>query len=90
VRKRTRFDIIYEILKIALERDTTKGKIIQKANINSKIASQYVTFLIENELIEEVLDKDKKIYRTTEKGKSLLSKFEDLLGAANTNIVNSS
>jgi predicted transcriptional regulator len=81
VRKRTRFDIIYEILRIALEKDATKAKIIQKANINSKIASQYITFLIENELLIEDSNEERKIYCTTERGKNLLGKFEDIIGS---------
>lgn len=76
-RKRTRFDIIFEILKISLEKNATKAKIIQRANINSKIAADYVNFLLESELIAENSVKGRKNYVITEKGKNILEKMED-------------
>jgi len=76
-RKRTRFDIIFEILKISLEKNATKAKIIQRANINSKIATDYVNFLLESELLAENSVKGRKSYVITEKGKRILEKMED-------------
>ncbi len=82
MKKRTRFDIIFDILKIALRGGTTKAKIIKEANVNSKMADRYISFMLENNLLKEKFDGDKRVFMTTEKGSSLLSEFGNVINIA--------
>ncbi|MFO7967781.1 MAG: winged helix-turn-helix domain-containing protein [Archaeoglobaceae archaeon] len=79
MKKRTRFDIIFEILRISLGREATKAKIIKEANINSKMAEKYINFMLENDLLRESLRYDKRVFKTTEKGNQLLNEFDGVI-----------
>lgn len=82
VRKRTRFDIIFEILRVALSGGATKAKIIKEANINSKMADRYVSFMLENNLLKELFIGDRRVFKTTEKGNRLLNEFGGVIDVA--------
>ncbi len=78
MKKRTRFDIIFEILRVA-SRGTTKAKIIKEANVNSKMADRYLSFMLENRLLKEKFDGKKRVFATTEKGSNLLNEFGNVI-----------
>jgi len=80
--RRTRFDIIIDILKVSLE-GANKTKIVYGANLNFKLAQEYIDFMIEAKLLEQEDHKNSKVYNATEKGIELLTKFKELTEAVN-------
>lgn len=78
MKKRTRFDIIFEVLRVA-SRGATKAKIIKEANVNSKMADRYLSFMLESRLLEEKFDGKKRVFATTEKGSNLLNEFGNVI-----------
>jgi predicted transcriptional regulator len=51
--RRSRFDIIVDILTTSIE-GVNKTKIVYDANLNFKVAKEYLDFLIEAGLLEEI------------------------------------
>lgn len=80
--RRTRFDIIIDILKVSLD-GANKTKIVYGANLNFKLAQEYIDFMIEANLLKQEDYKNSKVYNATEKGVELLTKFKELTEAVN-------
>ncbi len=77
VRKRSKLEIIVEILRTTLS-GTNKTRIVYQTNLNFKVAEKYLTQLEELGLLKiEDID-GKKVYKTTEAGEKFLEKFEKL------------
>lgn len=76
-RKRSRFDIVIDILKVTTE-GANKTKIVYDANLNFKVANEYIEFLLESGLINQTSKGNRKLYQTTEKGLELLKKYRDI------------
>ncbi len=80
--RRSRFEIIAEILKISsVKEGVNVTKIVYKVNLNFKTAQEYITYLIEIGFLEEIDVNDRKRYRTTEKGRDFIRKFDTMDGA---------
>jgi len=77
--KRSRYEIISTILKISVD-GVTITKIVYRANLNFKIAREYLAYLIELDMICVENKNGKTIYKTTDKGKDFLKKFSELEG----------
>ena len=73
--RRSELDIIANILEMSKE-GSNKTKILYKGNMSYTQLQSYLPFLIEKEVLKEILvqndDKDSKYYKTTDKGLSLL------------------
>ncbi len=67
--RRSRLDIIIDVLEAGKE-GTNKTNIVYKANLNFKLAREYLDLLQKHGLIENKSNK----YVTTEDGKSFLGK----------------
>lgn len=67
--RRSRLDIIIDVLEAGKE-GTNKTNIVYKANLNFKLAKEYLDLLQKHGLIKNSLNK----YITTEDGKSFLDK----------------
>ena len=80
--RRSRFDIIVDVLTTSIE-GANKTRIVYDANLNFKVAKEYLDFLIEAGLLEEVSESKRRVYRTTEKGIALLTSFKELIEVAN-------
>lgn len=76
--RRTKFDIIVDIINLTLDGGANKTKIVYGANLNFKIANKYIDFLLENDLIKEEIREGKKYYLATEKGVQFLRLFKEL------------
>ncbi len=76
-RKRSKLEIIIEILKSALE-GSNKTKIVYGTNLNFKVAERYISELKALGLLEVEHKDGKKVYVTTEAGREFLKKFEKL------------
>ena len=75
--KRTKNELIVEILEICLEDNKSKTRIVYQANMNFKVASSYLDLLIKNGLIDVIEDK-MTLYKTTEKGKKALENLKTI------------
>ena len=75
MKNRSRTEIVSEILNSA-NGGATKSKIMYKAFLSYGQLKEYLSVLIENNLIE-YLD-GTQIYKTTEKGLYFLKKYEEL------------
>jgi predicted transcriptional regulator len=78
--RRTKFDIIVDIINLTMDGGANKTRIVYGANLNFKIANKYINFLLENGLIEEEVKEGKKYYLATEKGVQFLRLFRELSG----------
>jgi len=76
-RKRSKFDIVIEILKICTE-SRNKTSIVYKSNLNFKVAGEYLQHLTDLGMITQEYQDNKKVFRTTEKGLEMLEKYSDL------------
>ena len=78
--RRTKFDIIVDIINLTMDGGTNKTRIVYGANLNFKIANKYIDFLLDNGLIREEVKEGKKYYLATEKGVQFLKLFRELSG----------
>ena len=69
--RRDRMEIASDILDIC-KKGANKTRIVYQANLNFKTVNIYIDLLTEKGLIEVDLSTPSKLYRTTEKGSSLL------------------
>lgn len=75
--RRSRVDIIIDILEAAKE-GANKTSIVYKANLNFKLADEFLNLLQKHSLLENKLDGDKIKYITTIKGKMFLKKTKEI------------
>lgn len=78
--RRTKFDIIVDIIHLTMDGGANKTRIVYGANLNFKIANKYIDFLLDNGLIREEVKEGKKYYFATEKGVQFLKLFRELSG----------
>jgi len=82
-KRRGRLDIIAEILDAAVN-GTLKTKIMYRANVNFVQFNEYVKCLLEARLMRTIKHERRNIYKTTEKGKLLLRRFNETEEMFNT------
>ncbi len=71
--KRSRIDIIIDVLDVA-KMGVNKTGLVYKANLNFKLANNYLEILQNQGLVEKRLDK----YISTDKGKAFLQKAKEV------------
>lgn len=76
--RRSRVEIIADIIRAANGVGATKTQIVYRANLNFKLASRYLEYLIENGYIQEIERGRKKVFISTEKGQAFLRKFFEI------------
>jgi predicted transcriptional regulator len=83
VKNRSRPDIMAIILEAA-NGGITKTRLLTKANLTSGQLKQYMSILVEKNLVIELADEDKRhmAYRTTEKGMKYLAIYSSLKSIA--------
>lgn len=91
-KRRDRLYIMAQILEITKD-SSLKTQIMYKANLSFSQLSEYLSLLIEMNLLETVVNQDRTVYRTTRKGTEYLKSYKqikDLLiseeGSTNTNL----
>jgi len=75
-KKRTRTQILAEILAICQEGNVNKTKIVYQANLNFQNAGYFLDMLIAKGLLEDTRDK-LILYKTTVKGKQALKNLKN-------------
>jgi predicted transcriptional regulator len=73
-RQRDRIDIVSQILQIANGGIDSKTKIMYIANLSHAQLKEYLTFLIENDLLS--YDLDTRTFKTTEKGLKFIDTYD--------------
>jgi len=73
--KRSKNKIVSEILKVCLE-GANKTRVVYQVNLNFRTVNSYLDLLIKNSMIEVITAAPTKTYKTTEKGKELLSSYD--------------
>lgn len=77
-RERSRWEIIHDILAVALEeKKAKKTRIMQKACLDWRNFKRYYGFLIEENLLAKC-NSDKDCFELTEKGNDLLDRLKEV------------
>lgn len=75
--RRTQYEIYWEILTFC-KHEKSFTSIVQRCNLNSKIAQEYIDFLLEKKYLSIVGEQERKLFITTEKAQEFLSLFSQL------------
>ena len=76
-KRRDRLYIMAEVLGVARE-GTLKTQIMYQANLSFAQLNEYLSLLLELNLLEAVKAADKNIYKTTEKGLRYLASYREI------------
>jgi predicted transcriptional regulator len=77
-KKRDQLDIVNAILKVA-KQGASKTRIMYNAHLSFKGVTQYLSFMVENELLLKTREDYKPVYYASEKGLTFLSSYTQLL-----------
>ncbi|MFB0514387.1 MAG: winged helix-turn-helix domain-containing protein [Candidatus Bathyarchaeia archaeon] len=77
-RRRGRLSIMAEFLDVARE-GVLKTRIMYQANLSFAQLNDYLTLLIDWNLLEAVKTSDRTIYKTTEKGLRFLQSYREIM-----------
>ena len=77
-KKRDQLDIVNAILKVA-KKGASKTRIMYNANLSFKGVTQYLSFMVENELLLKTREDYKPVYYASEKGLAFLSSYTQLV-----------
>jgi predicted transcriptional regulator len=75
-KRRDRLEVINAILDVAVE-GAVKTRIMYKTNVNFRQFEDYLDTLMEAGLLEILCTGNRKLYKTTEKGKTLLDRLRE-------------
>jgi len=81
-KRRDRLYIIAEILKIAKE-GTLKTQLMYRGNLSFTQLNDYLKFMLKIDFLSRILENDKEIYRSTEKGMDYLQRYGEIMGMLN-------
>ena len=73
--RRSKVEIIADILRSTNGTGATKTQIVYRANLNFKLASGYIKYLLRKGYLVEIVENNRKIYRATDKGQAFLREF---------------
>ena len=77
-RRRDRLHIMAEILRVTLE-GALKTQVMYKANLSFAQLNQYLSLLLDLDLLELKKSSERAVYKTTVKGMSFLESYEQIL-----------
>ena len=83
MRKRERLEVIYDILRIIMEKNNSikPTPLLRLSNLSSSSFSDYFSELVEKALVKEVVDRKGHKYVTlTDKGFRYLEKYKLIIG----------
>lgn len=76
-KRRDKLYIMAEILEIAKE-GTLKTQIMYRANLSFTQLNEYLRFMLKIKFLDRILQNDKEIYKTTEKGMNFLTRYREI------------
>ena len=75
-KKREKLEIIRDILLAAKEKGRIKPtRLLYSSNLSPQMFKEYTTLLLNKNFIEEILDKKKKFFSITDKGRDFLREY---------------
>lgn len=78
-KKRTRLEVIKDILSILSSGKEVKiTHLIYKGNLSNNSIKPYIKELLQNDLMKETKEKEKKLYAITDKGREFLAEFNKI------------
>lgn len=79
MKKRTRLEVIKDILEILRENKQVKiTHLIYKSNLSNNSIKPYLNDLISNNMIEEMVEKERRLFKITKKGNEFLEEFNKI------------
>lgn len=78
MKKRTRLEVIKDILSVVKNGKTKITHIIYKANLSNNSIKPYLKDLLKNELITEAEEKGKKCFSISKKGIEFLEEYNKI------------
>lgn len=79
MKKRTRLEVIRDILSILREnRDSKITPLIYKSNLSNNSIKPYLNDLLDNKMIEELVEEEKRVFKITKKGNEFLEEFNKI------------
>ncbi|ASJ01391.1 winged helix-turn-helix domain-containing protein [Thermococcus gorgonarius] len=76
--RRSKVEIIADIIRSTNGVGATKTQIVYRANLNFKLATKYLEHLLESGYIQEAERNGRKVFVSTEKGQAFLRKFFEI------------
>ena len=75
-KKRTRLEVVRDLLKILTEHKEVKiTHLIYKSNLSNNSIKPYIEDLIKNNLIENSIINERRLFKITQKGREFLEDF---------------
>jgi len=79
MKKRTRLEVIRDLLEILKENRQVKiTHLIYKSNLSNNSIKPYLKDLINNNMMEETVEKEKRLFKITKKGNEFLEEFNKI------------
>lgn len=79
MKKRIRLEVIRDILKILREnREVKITHLIYKSNLSNNSIKPYLKDLLENNMIEEIIKDERRLFKITKKGNEFLEEFNKI------------
>ena len=79
MKKRTRLEVIRDILNILRENKQSKiTHLIYKSNLSNNSIKPYLNDLLGNKMIEEAVEDEKRVFKITKKGNEFLEEFNKI------------
>ena len=75
--RRNQYEIYWEILTFC-KKPSSFTSIIHTCNLNSKIAQEYIEFLLEKSYLERIKEHERTTYQTASKAQEFLTLFSRL------------
>jgi len=76
-KRRDKLYIIAEILEIARD-GTLKTQVMYRANLSFTQLNDYLDFMLKTSLLDRILQNNKEVYRSTEKGTAFLQRYREI------------
>ncbi len=76
--RRSKVEIMADIIMSTNGVGATKTQIVYKANLNFKLATKYLEYLMEKGYVREAEREGRKVFVSTEKGQAFLRKFFEI------------
>ncbi|ASJ15264.1 winged helix-turn-helix domain-containing protein [Thermococcus radiotolerans] len=73
--RRSKVEIIADILRSTNGTGATKTQIVYRANLNFKLATGYIRYLLKKGYLVEVVENNRRVYKATDKGQAFLREF---------------
>ena len=78
-KKRTRIEIVKDVLDVLVKNKNVKvTHLIYKANLSNNSLKEILKDLLENQLVEPIINKDKTTYKITKKGIEFLEEYNKM------------